>query len=295
MIRSWAGNLTLNPDSDIFITSASQQLGEFLSTSDGTDLIVTERDIPDMREQNIEFVGTRLKPGTNHYTSWAGVDMIENRNNIIPKLLEVTPVSGAFQIGETVLGTDPNNDFDIFAVVQEIVSGVDISRSGQYYEINDPVTVIGGDGFAEMVVADVSKGRIDEIIIDDSGTGYTNGAQLQFDNSDTDGTGAEANVDIVGGSIQLENATSGDNIITDERESIVVNDVGDIEQEDATFENINIVLNRTATPHADAGDNIIIETPADPDNFITNHIQIENDSDGAVSYTHLPLPTKRIV
>ena len=84
MIRSWAGNLTLNPDSDIFITSEAQQLGEFLSTSDGTDLIVTERDIPDMREQNVEFAGTRLKPGTNHNISWAGVDMIENRNNIIP-------------------------------------------------------------------------------------------------------------------------------------------------------------------------------------------------------------------
>ena len=104
MMRSWAGNLTLNPDSDVFITSEAQQLGEFLSTSDGTDLIVTERNIPEMREQNIEFIGTRLKPGTNHYSSWAGVDMIENRDAIIPKLLEVTPVSGAFQIGETVSG-----------------------------------------------------------------------------------------------------------------------------------------------------------------------------------------------
>ena len=109
MIRSWAGNLTLNPDSDIFIVNEAQQLGDFLSTSDGTDLIVTERDIPDMREQNIEFVGTRLKPGTNHYASFAGVDMIETRDNIIPKLLEVTPVSGAFQIGETVSGLIPSN------------------------------------------------------------------------------------------------------------------------------------------------------------------------------------------
>ena len=108
MIRSWAGNLTLNPDSDVFITNEAQQLGEFLSTSDGTDLIVTERDIPDMREQNVEFVGTRLKPGTNHYTSWAGVDMVEDRNNVIPKLLEVTPISGAFEIGETVSGVTPD-------------------------------------------------------------------------------------------------------------------------------------------------------------------------------------------
>ena len=104
MIRSWAGNLTLNPDSDVFITTAAQQLGEFLSTSDGVDSIVTERDIPDMRPQNIEFVATRLKPGTNHYITFAGVDMIENRNFVVPKLLEVTPVSGAFQIGEAVSG-----------------------------------------------------------------------------------------------------------------------------------------------------------------------------------------------
>ena len=108
MIRSWAGNLALNPDSDVFIVNEAQQLGDFLSLSDGTDLIVTERDIPDMREQNIEFVATRLKPGTNHYISFAGVDMIENRNNVIPKLLEVTPVTGAFQIGETVSGLIPD-------------------------------------------------------------------------------------------------------------------------------------------------------------------------------------------
>jgi len=109
MIRSWAGNLTLNPDSDVFIVNEAQQLGEFLSTSDGTDLIVTERDIPDMREQNIEFVGSRLKPGTNHYASFAGIDMIENRDNIIPKLLEVTPISGAFEIGENVNGFISDN------------------------------------------------------------------------------------------------------------------------------------------------------------------------------------------
>ena len=109
MIRSWAGNLLLNPDSDVFIVNEAQQLGDFLSLSTGTDLIVTERDVPDMREQNIEFIGTRLKPGTNHYTSWAGVDMIENRDNVIPKLLEVTPVSGAFQVGETVSGLISDN------------------------------------------------------------------------------------------------------------------------------------------------------------------------------------------
>ena len=44
--------------------------------------------------------------------------MIENRDNITPKLLEVTPVSGAFQIGETVSGTitDPEGGTDIESV-----------------------------------------------------------------------------------------------------------------------------------------------------------------------------------
>ena len=102
MMRSWRGNLSLNPESDIFIEN------EFIVEDGGigfsNDIITTEESIPDMREQNIQFIGTRLKPGTNHFNLFAGSDMLDIENRTIPKLLEVTPIQGAFKTGETVNG-----------------------------------------------------------------------------------------------------------------------------------------------------------------------------------------------
>ena len=115
MIRSWAGNLSLNPESDVNIVKEFQLLEGFLGTSTENDVIDTELTIDEMRQQNIEFTGTRLKPGTNHFTSFAGEDMIENNARVVPKLLEVNPLSGAFQIGETVsaLTADGNNNIRV--------------------------------------------------------------------------------------------------------------------------------------------------------------------------------------
>ena len=100
--RSWRGNLALNPSSDVFIERVFETVDD--GTGYNNDIIVNTESIPNMREQNIQFVGTKLKPGTNHYNWFAGVDMIENNIRTIPKLLEVTPVQGAFQTGETVRG-----------------------------------------------------------------------------------------------------------------------------------------------------------------------------------------------
>ena len=102
MMRSWAGNLRLNPESDIFVERVFEVQDDGIGFSN--DIIINEEAIPNMREQNIAFFATRLKPGTNHYNSFAGEDMIENNIRTIPKLLEVTPIQGAFQIGETVRG-----------------------------------------------------------------------------------------------------------------------------------------------------------------------------------------------
>ena len=102
MNRSGNGNLTLNPDSDVFVERDFEVIDDGIGFSN--DIIINEESIPDMREQNIAFTATRLKPGTNHYNSFAGEDMLENNIRTIPKLLEVTPIQGAFQIGETVRG-----------------------------------------------------------------------------------------------------------------------------------------------------------------------------------------------
>jgi hypothetical protein len=57
-----------------------------------------------LRSRNISFDSTRLKPLTNFYAFFQGIDV---KKYIIPKLLEVTMVSGKFEAGEVVT-SDPN-------------------------------------------------------------------------------------------------------------------------------------------------------------------------------------------
>ena len=116
MERNWGGNLILNPESDVFTERIFEVQNDGIGFSN--DIIVNEEAIPNMREQNIAFTGTRLKPGTNHFSSFAGEDMLANNIRTIPKLLEVTPVQGAFQIGETVRG--------ISITTQDASQGIDL-------------------------------------------------------------------------------------------------------------------------------------------------------------------------
>ena len=100
--RDWGGNLFLDPESDVFVDRI------FVEADGGigfhNDFVSETEPIPLMREQNVAFIGTRLKPNTNLISYWSGEDMIENNSRTIPKLLEVTPIQGAFQVGEAVRG-----------------------------------------------------------------------------------------------------------------------------------------------------------------------------------------------
>lgn len=54
-----------------------------------------------LRSRNIEFIGRKLKPYTRVYAYFDGIDV---NQNIIPKLLEISMISGSFSVGETVIG-----------------------------------------------------------------------------------------------------------------------------------------------------------------------------------------------
>ena len=73
----------------------------FETVSYGDRVLSTEL-TPFMRSRNIEFTAKRLKPSTRVYPFFDGSRVSEY---IIPKLLEITMVSGTFTIGETVIGT----------------------------------------------------------------------------------------------------------------------------------------------------------------------------------------------
>ena len=74
---------------------------QFDTTSLG-DRVVSRDLITFMRSRNIQFVATKLKPVTEVYAFFDGVDVTRY---CIPKLLEITQISGTFEVGETVIGT----------------------------------------------------------------------------------------------------------------------------------------------------------------------------------------------
>jgi hypothetical protein len=73
---------------------------QFDRTSVG-DRTVSREIIPYMRSRNIQFVSKKLKPLTQVYAFFDGVNVTQY---CIPKLLEISMVSGTFEVGETVVG-----------------------------------------------------------------------------------------------------------------------------------------------------------------------------------------------
>ena len=102
MYRDWNGRMTLDPADDVYVDR--QQITIEEGQGFANDFVSETEPVPFMREQNIEFNVTVLKPDTRHYAYWSGTDMTDVETNVIPKLLEVNPVSGSFEIGETVRG-----------------------------------------------------------------------------------------------------------------------------------------------------------------------------------------------
>jgi hypothetical protein len=74
---------------------------EQFDTSSAGDKVVSRNVISYMRSRNIEFVSKRLKPSTQIYAFFDGIDVTKY---CVPKLLEINMLSGTFQVGETVIG-----------------------------------------------------------------------------------------------------------------------------------------------------------------------------------------------
>ena len=74
---------------------------QFDKTSVG-DRVVSRNLIPYMRSRNIQFISKKVKPLTQLYAFFDGVDVTKY---CVPKLIEISMISGTFQVGETVIGT----------------------------------------------------------------------------------------------------------------------------------------------------------------------------------------------
>ena len=167
--------------------------------------------------------------------------------------LDANSVSGTFIAGESITTTDTTRDLEISATVRSIVTGAAVTTGGAYYNVADPVFVTGGDGNDQATarVDGAGTGSVDEIMIEDGGSGYTVNEELVFDTLNTEGRDVRAKISVVGGSINLEQVTSPDHFITEEGEPIVTQDRFFINQEETVGELDYLVLEN--------GDTIILE------------------------------------
>ena len=77
---------------------------QFDQTSVG-DRVVSRDLVPFMRSRNVEFISKRVKPLTQLYAFFDGENVTKY---CIPKLLEISMISGTFQVGENVIGRTIN-------------------------------------------------------------------------------------------------------------------------------------------------------------------------------------------
>ena len=80
---------------------------QFDKTSVG-DRVVSRDLISFMRSRNVQFIAKKVKPLTQIYAFFDGIDVTKY---CIPKLLEISMISGVFQPGETVIGSRQNIGF----------------------------------------------------------------------------------------------------------------------------------------------------------------------------------------
>ena len=97
------------------VGTRSIQRETFSTINEGPKVINTDL-APYMRSRNIEFSASSMKPTTEVFAFFDG----ENVNKfVIPKLLQISMLTGTFQVGETVIGTtDDGKELIRFRVAQ---------------------------------------------------------------------------------------------------------------------------------------------------------------------------------
>jgi hypothetical protein len=201
-------------------------------------------------------IGQRLTGSTSGATALiATVVKFREGNDLIAEInVDANSVTGTFVADEIVTTTDTTLDLQISATVKGVVTGGVVTLGGAYYDTDDPVVLTGGNGnnAATARVESAGAGSIDEIVIENGGSGYTAGEELLFDLTNTEGKDVRAKIAVVGGGFLLEPSTSPDNIITEDGDLIVTDDdIQYISKEQTVGELDHLVL--------EDGDQIVIE------------------------------------
>jgi hypothetical protein len=168
----------------------------------------------------------------------------EGATQIAELNLDANSVTGTFQSGESGTTIDTGLDLEISGIIKSIVVEGTVSTGGAYYSTSDPVRVTGGSGnnAATARVESAGAGSIDEILIENGGTGYSAGEELRFNVDNTEGKDVRARISVVGGGLNLEQSTAPDHFISEDGESIITEDRFYVNQEETVGELDHLVM-----------------------------------------------------
>ena len=154
-----------------------------------------------------EMVGEKITGKTTNATAVVETVIIfsEGQDTVIEAVIDDNLSTGTFSVGEEVTAISNVTDRFVTFTVKGIITGATITESGHNYNVEDEIDIASaGNGFAKLQVGLIGDGGIDNYLIDDGGSGYAIGDELNFNEDDTNGTGAEARVRVVGGSFAME-------------------------------------------------------------------------------------------
>ena len=170
-----------------------------------------------------ELIGVTITGKTSGATAivTSSISFRENNKDVVELEIDENTRNGNFIKGETVEGISTVTEQTVSLKPYNILTGITTTNPGSYYTQDQKVNVTTGTALAK--VQTINSGTVDEVIIDDAGTGYKVGENLLVDNSGTNGTGFSAQVSVVGGGIQIESGsineygmTADDHIIMEE-------------------------------------------------------------------------------
>ena len=123
-------------------------------------------------------------------------------------ILNADTIQGTFTVGEEIQGTTSDTDnYFIKANVTGIPGTKNITNDGSLNLTTDTISVTAGGEGALFQIDDIGPGSISEIVIDNSGSGYSIGDSLSFTNTGTNGINAAGFVSVVTGSFRDQGGT----------------------------------------------------------------------------------------
>ena len=178
-----------------------------LRVSDGVWSVRNVMRVEPIKGSASELIGQTITGQTSFATAiiTSSVSFREAGNNVVEIELDPGTQTGTFEENEIVFGTSTVTDQIVSFKPYSIIIGTNVANGGSYYTADQKVNIAtGGSNTASAKVQNVTRGVIDEIIVDDAGQNYAVGENLVLDNSGTDGVGAAAAISVVGGAIAPE-------------------------------------------------------------------------------------------